>query len=116
MWRFADFKGVWWVKDNPSPVGEAPGHRVVIGGVPSRVTILCIDSQQHPFNIGTYEPLPEGLGRIRFQGDSSDYEISLTPPAQGEGSEITCRPISDSNGPGSWTAEDNPSGDGPGGH
>jgi hypothetical protein len=101
---FSDFRGIWWVKDEPKPRGEEPGHRVVIGGNPDHVTVLCVDdgAEDHGYYNATYKLNPE---RIEVHNKSGNvYAIMLTRA-------ITCTLLnSDYSGPGSWTAEDNAGG------
>jgi len=108
---FCDFKGIWWVHGDPKRAeeyGEKPGHRIAIGGIPDKVTILCVDdhSEEHRYSRPEYKLNPE---RIEVK-DWKDllYVITLV---KGHPSVISCG-ASDSNsgGPGSWTAEDNPGG------
>ena len=109
---FCDFKGIWWVKGDPEHAGkhggETPGHRVAIGGTPDQVTILCIDdsSEEHTYDNPQYMLRPERI-EVYAKGETL-YWIVLT---RGHPSVISCgAPDSNSGGPGSWTAEDNPGG------
>jgi hypothetical protein len=111
---FCDFKGIWWVHEDPERAGkyggEEPGHRVAIGGIPDNVTILCIDdcSEKHAYYDPQYMLKPERI-EVKDQSDALHW-ILLT---KGHPSVIACGlPPSNSGGagPGSWTAEDNPGG------
>jgi len=104
---FADFKGIWTV--TASTEGEETGHRVAIGGNADAVKILCIDKEaSHVFPVGSYEPSPEE--RIRLDSENRIFHITLH---RGDPNKIECRP--DTEGPGSWTADDSV-GDGGHGH
>ena len=108
---FCDFKGIWWVHGDPKRAeeyGERPGHRIAIGGIPDKVTILCVDdhSEEHAFRDPEYKLTPERI-EVYAKGETL-YWIELT---KGHPSVISCKPSnSNSGGPGSWTAEDNPGG------
>jgi hypothetical protein len=113
---FSDFKGIWWVHENAERTGnyareEPGGHRIAIGGIPDKVTILCIDdgSQEHAYYEPEYKLTPE---RIEVKDQRGiQYWIRLT---KGHPSVIACGPPDPyGNGPGSWTAEDNPGGNYP---
>lgn len=97
---FTDFRGIWWVKDEPKPIGEGEGHRVVIGGNADHVTVLCVDSgaEDHGFYNAAYKLDPERIEVFNQSGNKYAITLSRT---------ITCTPLSsDHAGPGSWTAED----------
>lgn len=114
MAGFQDFKGIWWVRKDKPCSGEDPEHMIAIGGIDTAATVICIDDytpRRHPFP-------PEGscvyegaFNRIRVPGDQRNSYITLNKDTN----EITCGPdSSDSTGPGSWTATDNPGGYEPG--
>jgi hypothetical protein len=109
---FSDFKGIWWVQGDSKRTedyeGEVPGHRLAIGGIPDKVTILCINdgTEKHAYYDPEYKLKPERI-EVKDQGGASHTLLLI----KGNPSVLACHPSNGSGaGPGSWTAEDNPGG------